>query len=256
MIEYPQIDKYSDIRSPIHSWDPRAKVVGILCLIFAVVVVPDARMALVGLLVTMLLVLISRLPLGFVAKRLLLVSPFALSFCLLILFTHEGGDEIARFSFLSITSDGLERAALIAVRVMAAITLTLCMLSTMKFETTMKALEHLKIPTKLIQLLMFTYRYIFVLVDEFSSMSRSLTSRGFNKGTNMHTMTTLAKMIGMLLIRSYERADRVYHAMASRGYDGRMETIAEFRMHKTDIVKAITLIATGLALNLCCLVGI
>lgn len=227
-----------------------------VCLILAVVVIPDAGMALIGLLVAMLLVLISRLPLGFVSKRLLLVIPFVFSLCLLVLFTHEGGGEIARFSFLSITSDGLERAILIAARAMAAIILTLCMLCTMKFETTIKALEHLKIPTKLTQLLMFTYRYIFVLGDEFSSMSRSLTSRGFNKGTNLHTMTTLAKMFGMLFTRSYERADRVYDAMVSRGYDGRMETVAEFRMHKTDMVKTITLIATGLALNLCCLVGI
>ena len=227
-----------------------------VCLILAVVVIPDAGMALIGLLVAMLLALISRLPLGFVLKRLLLVSPFVFSLCLLILFTHEGGDEIARFSFLSITSGGLERATLIAARAMAAIILTLCMLSTMKFEATIKALEHLKMPTKLTQLLMFTYRYIFVLGDEFSSMSRSLTSRGFNKGTNLHTMTTLAKMFGMLFTRSYERADRVYDAMVSRGYDGKMETVAEFRMHKTDMVKAITLIATGLALNLCCLVGI
>ncbi len=86
-------------------------------------------------------------------------------------------------------------------------------------------------------------------------MSRSVTSRGFNSGADVHTFTTIAKMMGMLFIRGYERAERVYHAMASRGYEGRLETMTEFRMHKMDIVKAVTLIAIGLALNLCCLTG-
>lgn len=255
MIEFPQIDKHAGLDSPIHRWDPRAKLVAMLCLIFAVVLVTDVRMALVGLLVAVLLVIISRLPLGFIAKRLMEVSPFVLSLALIILFTHERGDEIARFFFLSITDDGLERAVLITARAMAAIILTLCMIGTMTFETTIKALEKLKVPTKLNQLIMFTYRYIFVLSDEFSSMSRSVTSRGFNSGADVHTFTTIAKMMGMLFIRGYERAERVYHAMASRGYEGRLETMTEFRMHKMDIVKAVTLIAIGLALNLCCLTG-
>lgn len=212
-------------------------------------------MSLAGLLVAMLLVLVSRLPLSFVAKRLLAVFPFVISLCLLILFTHREGDEMAGFLFLSITSGGLIRTTLIFARAMAAVTLVLCMLGTMKFETTIKALEHLKVPTKVTQLLMFTYRYIFVFIDEFSSMSRSLASRGFDKRTNIHTLTTLSKMVGILFVRSYERADRVYNAMASRGYDGSLATIAEFRMHGMDTLKAVTLIAVGLALNLFSLGG-
>ena len=230
-------------------------MVGMLCLIFAVVAVPDVFMALAGFIIAVIIVLLSRLPFSFIAKRLLLVVPFVFTLCLLILFTHEGNGEIARVYFLSVTSDGLNRAVLIAARAMAAVTLVLCMLGTMKFENTMKALEHLKVPTKVTQLLMFTYRYIFVLIDEFSAMSRSLASRSFEKGTNLRTMTTLAKMVGMLFIRSFERADRVYNAMVSRGYSGRLETMAEFRMYKMDITKAFVLIALGISINLGCLVG-
>jgi len=230
-------------------------LVGMLCLIFAVVAVPDVFMALAGFIIAVIIVLLSRLPFSFIAKRLLLVVPFVFTLCLLILFTHEGNGEIARVYFLSVTSDGLNRAVLIAARAMAAVTLVLCMLGTMKFENTMKALEHLKVPTKVTQLLMFTYRYIFVLIDEFSAMSRSLASRSFEKGTNLRTMTTLAKMVGMLFIRSFERADRVYNAMVSRGYSGRLETMAEFRMYKMDITKAFVLIALGISINLGCLVG-
>jgi cobalt/nickel transport system permease protein len=61
-------------------------------------------------------------------------------------------------------------------------------------------------------------------------------------------------MVGMLFIRSFERADRVYHAMASRGYDGSIRTLSELSMQKTDMLKAALLIVIGLSINLCCLI--
>jgi cobalt/nickel transport system permease protein len=222
-----------------------------VCLIVAVVVVTSVPMAIAGLAIAAGIVRLSRLPLRFVAKRLMVVVPFVFTLCLVILFTHPGGREIVRFGALAITSEGLERAALIAARAMAAVALVLCMLGTMRFENTLKALEHLRVPTKVTQLLMFTYRYIFVLVDDYSGMSRSLSSRGFEKRTSLRTLTTLAKVIGMLFIRSYERAERVYHAMASRGYSGKLETVTQFKMDATDIAKAALLVALGLAINLC-----
>lgn len=252
-MQYPQIDKYADMDSAIHRWDPRAKLVAMLCLIFSIVLIPDARVALGGLLVAVFLLLISRLPLNFVAKRLIWVGLFILPLFMLILLTHSEGHEIVRFSFLAITSDGLEAAVLIVARAMAAVMLTLCMVGTMRFETTIKALESLKVPTKLTQLIMFTYRYIFALIDEFHGMSRSLASRGFNRGMSVHTLTTIAKVIAILFVRSHERAERVYHAMVSRGYEGNVETTIEFRMHKMDVAKAATLVVVGLSLNLSCL---
>ena len=130
------------------------------------------------------------------------------------------------------------------------------MIGTMKFNTTIKALETLKVPAKLTQLITFTYRYIFVLIEEVQTMSRSLTSRGFGERLSMHTLTTIAKLIGTLFVRSHERAERVYHAMASRGYEGNLHTLVEFKMCRMDIAKAATLMALAIALNLCCFIGI
>ena len=256
MIQYPEIDRYTDLTSPIHRWDPRAKLVAMLCLIVSVVIVPDVRMAAVGLGVAIILVLMSRLPLELVFKHLALFGVFIGPLSLLVLLTHHEGDDVARLSFLTITSGGLEQASLILVRALAAVILVLSIVSTMKFEVTIKALENLKVPTKLTQLIMFTYRYIFVLIEEVQTMSRSLTSRGFGRQTSMHTLTTTAKLIGMLFIRSHDRADRVYNAMVSRGYDGSLRTVVEFRMCKMDIAKAAVLITIALTLNVYCLIGI
>lgn len=248
-MEYPQIDRYAGLTSPIHRWDPRAKLVAILGLIFSVVLITDLKIALVGLAVAILLVLVSRLPLRFVLGHLVGISFFILPLSVIILFSYHQGDEIARFAFLTVTSGGLERASLIAVRALAAVILVFPMIGTVRFDVAMKALERLRVPVKLVQMIMFTYRYIFVLIEEVQRMSRSLASRGFSGGMNIRTLSTTGKLIGMLFVRTLERAERVYRAMLSRGYEGNLQTLVEFKMRKMDLFKAAVLIAIAVALN-------
>ncbi|MBT9131967.1 MAG: Energy-coupling factor transporter transmembrane protein EcfT [Syntrophomonadaceae bacterium] len=249
MVEYPEIDRYAGLSSPIHLWDPRAKLVAILCLIFSVVLITDLMMAMVGLAVALFLVFISRIPFGFVLKHLARVSIFIFPLCVLILFTYHQGDEIARFYFLTVTSGGIEHACLIAVRALAAVILIFPLIGTMRFDVAIKALGKLKVPNKLVQMLIFTYRYIFVFIEEVQRMFRALTSRGFTGGMNGRTLRATGRLIGMLLVRTLERAERVYNAMVSRGYEGNLGTLVEFKIGGGDILKAAILIAIAIALN-------
>jgi cobalt/nickel transport system permease protein len=82
----------------------------------------------------------------------------------------------------------------------------------------------------------FTYRYIFVLDDEFVRMERSLASRGFKRRGNLYTITTISKAIAMLFVNSYGRADRVFYAMRSKGYSGTVATLHEFHARRQDWV--------------------
>ena len=84
MIDYLEIDKYAGLSSPIHNWDPRAKLVSILCLILSVVLIPDVKMAFVGLAIALILVLISKIPFSFVLKRLRWVMLFIFPLFVLI----------------------------------------------------------------------------------------------------------------------------------------------------------------------------
>lgn len=253
MEEYPEIDKYAGLSSPIHHWDPRAKLIAILCLIFSVVLIPELKIAFIGLVIALTLVFVSRIPFSFVLKHLEWVILFVFPLFVIILFTYHQGAEIAKFYFLTVTYGGLERASLISIKALSAVILIFPMIGTMRFDTTMKALERLKIPNKLVQMIMFTYRYIFVLTSELQRMFRSLTSRGFSRGINIYTMSTTGKLIGMLFVRSHERAERVFSAMVSRGYGGNLHTLVDFKLGKTDVLKAAILIAIAVALNVVCL---
>lgn len=250
MIDYPEIDRYAGLSSPIHNWDPRAKLISLLCLIFAVVLIPDLKLAFAGLIVALLLVFISKIPFRFVLMHLAWVSLFIVPLFVLIALTYHQGNEIATFHFLAVTSGGIEQASLVLLRAISAVILIFPMIGTMRFETTMKALEGLRVPNKLVQMIMFTYRYIFVFVGELQRMFTALMSRGFNITMNTYTLKTMGKLIGMLFVRSYERADRVYNAMVSRGYTGTLQTVVEFEMHRKDILKAAVLVVIAVALNI------
>lgn len=238
MEHHPEIDKYAGLSSPIHNWDPRAKLIAILCLIFAIVFIPDLRIAGIGLVIALALVFISRIPFGFMLKHLTWVIMFIVPLFVIVSLTPSGG---------------VERASLISIKALSAVILIFPMIGTMRFDTTVKALEKLKIPNKLVQMIMFTYRYIFVFIEEVQRMFRSLTSRGFSRGISIYTMSTTGKLIGMLFVRSHERAERVYSAMVSRGYEGSLQTLFDFELRITDVLKAAVLIAIGVALNVVCL---
>jgi len=121
---------------------------------------------------------------------------------------------------------------------------------TTRFNLTLKALQKIKVPDGLIQLLMFTYRYIFLFLDEEKRIFVGATSRGFVKRTNLSSLKTMANLVGMLLVHSFERTERIKDAMVSRGYNGRLKILDEFTLSPKDFIKASLIIAAALLLNL------
>jgi cobalt/nickel transport system permease protein len=124
---------------------------------------------------------------------------------------------------------GIVFAAKITLKSNAILLALIALIATMSFATLGHSLARLKIPEKLVFLLMITYRYIFVIQQEYQKIIRSIKIRGFKPKTNLHTYKTFAYVIGMLLIRASERADRVYNAMRCRGFKGKYYSLTDFR---------------------------
>ncbi|MCK4652018.1 MAG: cobalt ECF transporter T component CbiQ, partial [Methanosarcinales archaeon] len=211
-----EIDRYAGISSPIHRWDPRFRVVSILALIFSVIFLYNLELVTIGMIFAIILVYISKIPFSFVLSRMKLVFIFVLPFFVIIPFTFMSADtgvEIASFGGITLSyrgTESVEFAAMIVLKALTAVMLIFPMIGTSRMDITIKALEGLHLPNKLVQMFAFTYRYIFVLDDEFTRMDRSLASRGFRKRGNLYTLTTISKAIAMLFVKSYERADRVF----------------------------------------------
>jgi cobalt/nickel transport system permease protein len=146
--------------------------------------------------------------------------------------------------------DGLKLGILIGVRATSICILISLITGTARFHTTLKAISKLGVPNKLVQLLIFTYRYIFVFVEEARKMLASAKARGFRKKTNIYTLKIIANLVGMLFIRGIEQTQSIYNAMISRGYKGDIKICDEFKLSVYDLLKAFLVISLALALHL------
>jgi cobalt/nickel transport system permease protein len=86
----------------------------------------------------------------------------------------------------------------------------------------------LRLPDKLCHLLLFTYRYIYVFEQEFRRLVQAMKIRGFRPRTNLHTYRSYAYLAAMLLVRSFDRAERVFQAMLCRGFNGTFYSLRTF----------------------------
>ncbi len=112
------------------------------------------------------------------------------------------------------------------------------------------ALQSLGLPSRLCWLLLFTYRYVFVIGQEFQRLRRAAAMRCFRPRTDLRTYKTYAHLFAMTLVRSWDRAERVRDAMAVRGFQGRFHSLRTFAMRRADkaLLGALFLAAAGLAL--------
>ena len=155
-----------------------------------------------------------------------------------------------KFSFLSISREGVRLSLLISLRAISAALLVFPMLGTTRFYLTLKALQKIKIPAQLIQLLIFTYRYIFLFLDEERRIFRAASSRGWVRKTNLFTLRTIGNLVGMLLVQSFERTERIRDAMVSRGYSGRLKTLDNLTHCWKDFFKATLAVTAAIMLSL------
>ena len=212
------IDQYAHLDSPIHRWNPRTKFISLFIIIIGFSLVQDLRLVPFMLLITAGIFSASRLPLPFLLSRLRYPGIF-LGALIVILPLFTGETVIFRLGFLSIQSEGVAYMLLVVSRFISILTVSLVIFGTSTFLTTVTTLRSMGIPSILADMLMLTVRYIFEIADSLTRMQRAMKLRGFQlTKLDKRGATQLAGLMGSLLIRSYEQAERVYKAMRLRAY--------------------------------------
>src|SRR5581483_9166972 len=97
---------------------------------------------------------------------------------------------------------------------------------------------------------LLAYRYAFLLADELRRLRVALRVRGFRARADRHGYRTLGHVVGAVLVRGADRADRVADAMRCRGFDGRFHTLTAFRTTAADVVSCLLVVAGVAALVL------
>jgi cobalt/nickel transport system permease protein len=221
--------------SVIHRLDPRIR--SIVAGIFSIVVaVSDRFLALIpALLIALFFAFLARLPIQRVFYRLLIVNSFVFFLWLLLPFTTEG-PPLFSIGPLIATKAGILSATLITLKSNTIILALMALMATMSVFTMGRALADLCVPSKIVHLIFLTYRYIHVINMEYRRLIQAVKIRGFHPGNNLHTYRTYAYLVGMLLVKSYERAERVRAAMLCRGFRGKFYDLREFELRTTDII--------------------
>jgi cobalt/nickel transport system permease protein len=240
-------DEYVHLGSPLHRWDARCKLVGLMALVFAFAFVRDLRMLPAMVLVTAAIYIVSRLPFSFLITRLRYPSLFVLVVVLLLPFL-SGATVLLSIGPVDLRHEGLVAAVLIATRFLSILTIGLVLFGTASFLTTVDAMRALRLPAILADMTLLTYRYIFEIGDYLHTTETAMRLRGFRRRhLGVHGFRALAWLGGSILVRSYERSEWVYKAMILRGYGHAAYPQNEFQSHTSDVIVlgGILLVAAG-----------
>ncbi|HHU09406.1 MAG TPA: cobalt ECF transporter T component CbiQ [Intrasporangiaceae bacterium] len=206
--------------SLLHRIPAHAKLIGLLGVILVIVLTPrDYLLAFAGYAVIVsALVALSQVPPSYVLRRLWPVLPFLLAALVLpIVATGERVD----VGPVSLAVEGLRGGLVLLLKVLLSATLAVLFAATTEPRDLVRGLDQLRLPQPLVQIMSFMLRYLEVVSDEVRRMSIALASRGFRARSLRH-WPVLARTLGALFIRSFERGERVHLAMVSRGYTGRI----------------------------------
>jgi cobalt/nickel transport system permease protein len=196
---------------PVHRLDARVKLVFALAFVIAVVATPIGQWRILGIL-GLLLALLVGVSGADVRALLLRWAGFALVVGFLAVMVAPGLPARARHGLVAVILSIVVKNSLafLMMLVLATVTSWLDML---------QAMRRLRVPRVMVATLQFMERYVHVLRDELARMSQARAARTV-RGGSLLSWRLLTGMLGLLLLGSFERAERVHSAMLARGWDG------------------------------------
>jgi cobalt/nickel transport system permease protein len=221
------LETFASGDSIVHKLDPRTRIIFATIYSFVVAFCGHFAVLLAAVVISVVLVRLSEIPLKDIGRRMLMVNGLILLLWAVVPLTF-GGDTLFRIGWLDVSRQGVSLAAGITLKSNAIILAFISLIATMSLATLGHALTKLMVPPKIIHLLLMNCRYVFVIEQEYQRLIRAAKIRGFRPRTNLHTYRTYAYVIGMLLVRTAARAQRVHQAMLCRGFKGSFYSLQEF----------------------------
>ena len=238
-----RLDRLSYQDTFIHRLDPRVKVVATM--LFVVTVISFSRYEVFSLvpflLFPVVLLTLGDLPIWFILKKVLIVSPFAV---FVGIFNPLLDTRTAVVLFgLPLTSGWISFMSIL-LKFLLTISSALILIATTSFPGVCQALRRLGFPALFVSQLLFLYRYLFVLMEETMKIVRARDLRSF--GRRGKEAKVAARIIGALFLRTVERAERIHRAMLSRGFAGEIRVL-RFRGSRKEDTLFLFVVAVYLA---------
>lgn len=236
------IDRFADLESPVHRWDPRFRIVGLGGLIIAIASTRTLEAAGAGLGLAAIIATVARIPIEAWWRRLrwvfVILAPLAVAFPLV--------------AEPEVRVDGALRGGALLVRGLAIVLLAWPLLGTSRVADTFAALTALRVPSRLAELFLFSYRYLFVLLDDRRRARLAMRVKAYAPSGVRELPRRVrveAGQMSRLLLLSLERTERIRHAMVARGFRGEFRPRRHFQSRPLDFVKTLVVVALGVGLT-------
>lgn len=215
---------YRDGDSVVHRAPAEVKIVCLVVFVLAMVATPRETFWAFAVYAAIIVVLwqLAGITFRWILPRMLIEAPFLL---LAVLLPFAEGGQRLEVAGLHLSVTGLYAAWGIVIKGTLGVAGSLTLAATTTARQLPLALSRIGVPGLVISMLTLMLRYIDVLAAEASRMRMARISRG-DSPRSLHQAGAIAKGVGALFLRSYERGERVYLAMLSRGYDGRVPDMA------------------------------
>lgn len=234
--EADRLDRIAYLDSPVHRLDPRAKIVAVLA--FTVAVVSFPKYELFGLapylFLPLVMVTAGGVPAGLVARRIALVSPFAIMIGLFNPLLDRAPAMLV--GGYAVPGGWLSFASILA-RFALTLGALLALAATTSFPAICQGLTALRVPRAFVVQLLFLYRYLFLLAEEAGRMRRARELRAL--GRRGLTLRSAGALAGSLFVRTLDRAERIHQAMSARGYDGTVRQLRALDFRAVDAAFAV-----------------
>jgi cobalt/nickel transport system permease protein len=253
------LDVYRARASFIHRLDARVKLALAALFIVGTALTPDGAWPAYVLLaaLTIGVTVASQLGMGFVQRRAAVAFPFALA-AVTVAFSTPGHSILTMRVLswkLTLTDAGLIRFFSILLKSWLSVQMAVVLTASTPFPDLLRALRGLGLPKVLVAIAGFTYRYIFVIGDEALRLmqarsARSGTPSGRGGGSILWRARVTGGMAGSLFLRSIERSERIYDAMAARGYDGEIRSLRQPVLRVNDLLAALPFVLALAAIQI------
>ncbi len=249
MADITQTLKLDDIASGdsiIHNLNGPVKLISAIIIIVFTVFSQQIIVPIIMEIFLLLILILSKVSIKDAFNRIVLLLPFGGAIIIFQPFIHPG-NVLWAYSWMQITDAGLNWAILLFGRLITSLTAIVLLSSTSPMQEIVASFRKLKMPKELAMILSITVRFLFVFIDELTTIRNAQKSRNFNIHSKLVPYRWIVRQVGytiaMMFLKSYEQGERVHKSMISRGFSDTSQLFNEkTQLEKSDYIYLISII--------------
>lgn len=222
----------------IHRWEPRTKLITAIIITFALVSLQTPDLLIFSFIGMAIVLLSMGFSLRTLIKRNMYVMPFLIFMAVPLLIGSGYPPSDERITLV----------LLLAFKSLTALYIMFMTFSSQPSTELLNGLAYMRLPKFFISIVFLSWRYVFLLGDKLSTMYKALISRLFKPRVRKDSLKIYGQVMGGMLIKSLDTSDKVYKAMASRGFDGTIPTSKPKKIRSGDLIKSLLMISGAVLL--------